>query len=956
MERSGWESNTRKDKGEMSSPSGRQSISRTGGLGLMPKQMWKQQLAREQSELSASPSLNTPIGSPETSYSRNIMTALESRERPSTVFGGNRPGNGGFGDAGYGAPGSAPSGARSGRRSVFAGIHESRASVFSSPMEEQALGEMDENNVGSPKARKKKQTGRNARTSMFQAKEEKRSNRYSFNSSALRNLKKRDAGLSRRTSTAPQPIGHKTTRQGGLRRAGKEVDSSIFLDTEVGKLQGQIARLIHQVETLKVEKEDMQVKLSAMTALKSAGVDGTSGMLAYKRVKQRYEVPRFNRKRHRGVQTGGGEMASEARIAQLLHKNPQLKELAEAIASATGGELYNLVKLVTIHIRKFVKADRCTAFLASRESNELWALQAGEATGLSGTHQKYIRIPLYKEDRQPNGISGSVTVNCESVNIEDAYNDKRFDIRVDKKLGYRTKSVLCVPVVAPHARESKGAIMCLNKLGEDQFSIFDQEILEAAASLTAVAIERAEMTKKADQLYKLCKTIRDMATGETFQTNIREAALRTMSVVKELIGAERASLYVVDPVRRELWTPIAGVEGMTEIRLPLAIDGAWVTDDIPIILGVNHKEHKRDGIAVHCVTYGEIVMVADANQHPSFNPKMDILSGFKTKSVLCYPLFNQTQQQVLGTIQLLNKQSEDDSSEFTFEDKGLLEVIATLVSDYIDSSRVSGEHGKEKTIMSMFLESVKMMYLEKDLRQLLVKIARCCRAILFCDRATVFLVDRPNKQLRKMAGSGWIEDEEMDDLAGMDGEAAQAPPPPATVSRISKRGSVYQMPASAKGGQSGNFLARRRGSLLDAREFSIPWDVGIAGYVFMAQKIRNVTDVNKDPYFDSEMDRKSGMNTTSILCVPIVSRSGATVGVVQCINKISHSLIGESNSSNQDEHFNFIKGSIKSKNHSKISISHTVFSKHDEKLAECMASIAAVSIENIGGLDASNKI
>ena len=37
-------------------------------------------------------------------------------------------------------------------------------------------------------------------------------------------------------------------------------------------------------------------------------------------------------------------MASEARIAQLLHKNPQLKELAEAIASATGGELYNLVK------------------------------------------------------------------------------------------------------------------------------------------------------------------------------------------------------------------------------------------------------------------------------------------------------------------------------------------------------------------------------------------------------------------------------------------------------------------------------------------------------------------------------------------------------------------------------------------------------------------------------------
>lgn len=847
---------------------------------------------------------------------------------------------------GMGMPGSAPSpkGLRTPRKSqIFIPLDDNNENMHSpSPTgvgSKTILERADQQRVEEKAEKPEKQRrARAKRLSMFQAKEEKTSNRYSFNSSALRNLKRKDKGNPGglggrgpgRTSTAPQASKGLGMRQGGLRRAGKEVDQSLFLDTEVGKLQGQIARLLHEVEKLKVEKEELAGQLSEVSTQKGQ-VDGASGMTAYKRMKQRYEVPRFNRKRHRGVQTGGGEMASEARIAQLLHKNPQLKELAEAIASATGGELYNLVKLVTIHIRKLVKADRCTAFLASRETNELWALQAGEATGLSGTHQKYIRIPLYKGDKEPNGISGSVTVNCESVNIEDAYNDPRFDVRVDKKLGYRTKSVLCVPVVAPHARESKGAIMCLNKLGEEQFSIFDQEILEAAASLTAVAIERAEMTKKADQLHRLCKTIREMTEGETFQTNIREAALRTMAVVKELIGAERASLYVVDPVRRELWTPIAGVEGMTEIRLPLAIDGSWVTDDTPIVLGVNVKEHKRDGIAVHCVTYGEVVMVADANQHPSFNPKMDILSGFKTKSVLCYPLFNQ-ENQILGAIQLLNKQSEDDSSEFTFEDKGLLEVIATLVSDYIDSSRVTAEHGKEKTIMSMFLETVKMMYQEKDLRQLLVKIARCCRAILYCDRATVFLVDRPNKQLRKMAGSGWIEEIEDEEEAAKNKAMEESP--------------VYR---STK--DKNSFLARRRGSLLDAREFSIPWDSGIAGYVFMAQKIRNVTDVTKDPYFDSEMDRKSGMNTTSILCVPIVSRSGTTVGVVQCINKISHSLIGESNSSNQDERVNFIKGSIKSKNSTNISISHTVFSKHDEALAGCIASIAAVSIENIGGID-----
>ena len=400
---------------------------------------------------------------------------------------------------------------------------------------------------------------------------------------------------------------------------------------------------------------------------------------------------------------------------------------------------------------------------------------------------------------------------------------------------------------------------------------------------------------------------------------------QTTQAIKDLIGAERASLYVVDPVRRELWTPIAGVDGMTEIRLPLAIDGAWVTDDTPIVLGVNKDEHKRDGIAVHTVTYGEIILVADANMHPSFNPKMDILSGFKTKSVLCYPLFKQGTSQVLGAIQLLNKQSDDDSSEFSYEDKNLLDIVATLVSDSIESSRINAANNRNINMMKMFMESVKMMYLEKELRPLLVKIARCCRAVLFCERATVFLVDRARKELRKLAGSGWTGDEE-------------------EIFDASNGGGGGGGAGGAGGGAEGR-LARRRGSLLDVREFSIPWDVGIAGYVFQSQRTRNVTDVKKDPHFDSEMDEKSGMKTTSILCVPLIRRSGETIGVVQCINKECHSLIGDAQ---EDERFSFIKGSIKAKSGNNISISHTVFTKNDERLSECLASIAAVSIENIG--------
>ncbi len=281
----------------------RQSISNTGGLGLMPKQVWKGVMAREQSVIQE----NVPIGSPETSYSRNIKTAFDGR--PSTVFtreGGRSSIFRGGAQTSLDSlntsydknsmPGTAPAG-RSPRRSMFQQSLDAQDS-YSENFENKEPGST------SPNRERRKRAAK--RSSMFsQAKEDKTSNRYSFNSSALRNLKRRDGGASeggmgtgmgstrpglggaKRTSTAPGSSSK--ARQGGLRRAGREVDTSLFLDTEVGKLQGQISRLLSEVEKLKVEKEDLQGQLVEATEVnkKKGGVDGASGMLAYKRVKQR---------------------------------------------------------------------------------------------------------------------------------------------------------------------------------------------------------------------------------------------------------------------------------------------------------------------------------------------------------------------------------------------------------------------------------------------------------------------------------------------------------------------------------------------------------------------------------------------------------------------------------------------------------------------------------------------
>ncbi len=83
-----------------------------------------------------------------------------------------------------------------------------------------------------------------------------------------------------------------------------------------------------------------------------------------------------------------------------------------------------------------------------------------------------IRIPMNK------GIAGEVATSGAVLNIPDAYQDPRFNPEVDKKSGFHTRNILCMPV-----RNNEGAIIgvtqMINKVGEDAFTPADEEVLEA---------------------------------------------------------------------------------------------------------------------------------------------------------------------------------------------------------------------------------------------------------------------------------------------------------------------------------------------------------------------------------------------------------------------------------------------------------------------------------------------
>ncbi len=149
-------------------------------------------------------------------------------------------------------------------------------------------------------------------------------------------------------------------------------------------------------------------------------------------------------------------------------------------AMATERRLDSLLDTITRETQAMLKADRCSVFVVDSTTDELWTQVA---QGLEGF--RMIRIP----------VSGtSIVAWCarsgDIINIPDAYDDERFDPAVDKATGYRTRSVLCVPM-QNRSGQVIGVFQVLNKK-DGPFTSEDEDWLEGLAAVAAGLIEQAQ--------------------------------------------------------------------------------------------------------------------------------------------------------------------------------------------------------------------------------------------------------------------------------------------------------------------------------------------------------------------------------------------------------------------------------------------------------------------------------
>ncbi len=174
----------------------------------------------------------------------------------------------------------------------------------------------------------------------------------------------------------------------------------------------------------------------------------------------------------------------------LARRNEKLQGLLE-VAKSLGAEKDVDKLLVTIlkHATEVVEADRCSLFIVDRDRNELWSKIA---QGIGGGE---IRVPLGK------GIAGQCAATGKIINIQDPYRDERFNPDVDKATGYRTTSLLTVPML-DNEGNTTGVIQALNKKGAPSFTPEDEELLLALGGSAAVAVENALLHRDIEHLFE----------------------------------------------------------------------------------------------------------------------------------------------------------------------------------------------------------------------------------------------------------------------------------------------------------------------------------------------------------------------------------------------------------------------------------------------------------------------
>ncbi|XP_021361131.1 cGMP-specific 3',5'-cyclic phosphodiesterase-like isoform X2 [Mizuhopecten yessoensis] len=270
------------------------------------------------------------------------------------------------------------------------------------------------------------------------------------------------------------------------------------------------------------------------------------------------------------------------------------------------------------------------------------------------TEDNEIKVPFGR------GIAGHVAETKETVNIEEAYDDPRFNQDVDKKTGYRTHSILCMPILS-YDDELVGVAQIINKVdGPHEFTKQDEEYFRRYLIFCGIGITNAQLFEMSVQEYKRNQLLLNLARGVfEEQTSLEKLLQKIILQSQDLLKCERCLVYLLDDVldqdadkpHEDYKKPTSTKEVVFCKAFDLcAKDGGTI--HVPSVASL--AKSKNAEIARHVVVQGMPLNIVDLEEDTTFKgPHVDE-DGFQSKSMLCMPIYN-SDKKIIGVTQLINK-------------------------------------------------------------------------------------------------------------------------------------------------------------------------------------------------------------------------------------------------------------------------------------------------------------
>lgn len=252
-------------------------------------------------------------------------------------------------------------------------------------------------------------------------------------------------------------------------------------------------------------------------------------------------------------------------IREVLGQMNQVQQFADMDAA-----MENLSRVIS----RFLQCDRVSIWMVDAPRGVAWTRVAAARDG----SRAELQIPL------SSGFVGAAYKERCTINVPDAYEDDRFNREVDVKTGYRTKAVLCQPIlksVAKRDHVTTSVIVVLQVVNKNnakgRFSLHDEFLLEMIGNLGQVVLANGELQQHASRGQQRRDVL--LAMGPELISHIssfKQVAGIVGKYLRSLFRARTCQMLIATDVihdkvgRRLSWSPSTHHKIAVEaIQLPL---------------------------------------------------------------------------------------------------------------------------------------------------------------------------------------------------------------------------------------------------------------------------------------------------------------------------------------------------------------------------------------------------